>query len=314
MIIEPTANNGREYFPLALLLALLAHLVIVFAWQTHRVHISPPGNTLIEIQSLGIQSTATLDIPATEPNTETLVTPNNSENIATTDKILSTKNNHFGNQPIEPKQSKASTPPQDYLKPKPELAGKILPSQKIPQTAGSAIAKDQPEARAAPNPLGGEKIATVKSAPHINQNNKQAQLSQAANKLLLPATLANERENKQSSQDITSNATRKQLATQVRNQLLQALQTRFRYPLIARRRGQQGVVLLRFVVTPDGLIEDINLATSSGHKSLDRDALKTAQRLKTDKNVNWLQKISASSWPLATPLTLEIPVRYQLQG
>jgi len=45
------------------------------------------------------------------------------------------------------------------------------------------------------------------------------------------------------------------------------------YPLAARRRGDQGTVLVRVVVTADGLAANVALEKSSGHPSLDDAAL-----------------------------------------
>lgn len=45
------------------------------------------------------------------------------------------------------------------------------------------------------------------------------------------------------------------------------------YPLAARRRGDQGTVLIRVLVTADGLAASVSLEKSSGHPALDEAAL-----------------------------------------
>jgi periplasmic protein TonB len=50
-----------------------------------------------------------------------------------------------------------------------------------------------------------------------------------------------------------------------------------RYPPIARRNGEQGRVLLRVLVTTEGLAETIEIRTSSGSERLDRAALETVR-------------------------------------
>jgi periplasmic protein TonB len=45
------------------------------------------------------------------------------------------------------------------------------------------------------------------------------------------------------------------------------------YPLAARRRGDQGTVMVRVLVTAQGLAARVGLAKSSGHSSLDEAAL-----------------------------------------
>lgn len=97
-----------------------------------------------------------------------------------------------------------------------------------------------------------------------------------------------------------------QLHNRIQHYLAANLRERFRYPLLARRRGWQGVVRLRFLVRPNGEIADVQLAASSGFHALDRDALKTAQQLR--------QLPQRLVWQGGATLTLELPVRYRLNG
>ncbi len=46
------------------------------------------------------------------------------------------------------------------------------------------------------------------------------------------------------------------------------------YPLLARRRGEQGKVVLRVGVTPDGAASEVAVAASSGHPLLDAAAVR----------------------------------------
>ena len=48
-----------------------------------------------------------------------------------------------------------------------------------------------------------------------------------------------------------------------------------KYPRLAKRRRQQGVVLVRAKVGIDGLVETVEVMQSSGHEALDNSALKT---------------------------------------
>ncbi len=50
------------------------------------------------------------------------------------------------------------------------------------------------------------------------------------------------------------------------------------YPEAALRRGQQGTVQLEVLVLTDGRVGGVNLVTSSGFKSLDREAQKAVRR------------------------------------
>ncbi len=49
------------------------------------------------------------------------------------------------------------------------------------------------------------------------------------------------------------------------------------YPLLSRRKGEQGEVLLRVFVDESGYVADIRLERSSGHDTLDRSAIKAVQ-------------------------------------
>lgn len=51
-----------------------------------------------------------------------------------------------------------------------------------------------------------------------------------------------------------------------------------RYPALARRRGQEGQVLLRLSVNAAGQVETITIARSSGHDLLDQEAQRTVMR------------------------------------
>ncbi len=75
------------------------------------------------------------------------------------------------------------------------------------------------------------------------------------------------------------------------------------YPNIARRRGQEGLVLLRVEVTPAGQVAAVQIATSSGHSILDRAAVDAVEDWRFQPAVRAGQSIAA---------TLEIPVRFRL--
>ncbi len=75
------------------------------------------------------------------------------------------------------------------------------------------------------------------------------------------------------------------------------------YPNIARRRGQEGLVLLRVEVTSAGRVAAVQIATSSGHSILDRAAVDAVEDWRFQPAVRAGQSIAA---------TLEIPVRFRL--
>jgi len=66
-------------------------------------------------------------------------------------------------------------------------------------------------------------------------------------------------------------------ADTLRDRYLQEIRARIeknqRYPLAARKLGQEGRVLVRFVAATDGGLEELELGESSGVRSLDEAAL-----------------------------------------
>jgi TonB family protein len=75
------------------------------------------------------------------------------------------------------------------------------------------------------------------------------------------------------------------------------------YPLIARRRGYQGRVLLEVLVRKNGRAGSIRLARSSGYEVLDRAAIKGVR--------NWLFHPAKRGDELVE-MWVEIPIRFQL--
>ncbi len=57
-----------------------------------------------------------------------------------------------------------------------------------------------------------------------------------------------------------------------------ALERAKRYPVIAREQGIQGVVNLRFTLTPSGAVEKVEIVQSSGYAVLDDASIRTVYR------------------------------------
>lgn len=76
-----------------------------------------------------------------------------------------------------------------------------------------------------------------------------------------------------------------------------------KYPYSARKRGLQGVVVLSVTVAPDGSVAEISIHQSSGHKVLDRSAIKTIK--------NWyFSPARLGDKPVVA--RLQVPIRFQL--
>ena len=76
------------------------------------------------------------------------------------------------------------------------------------------------------------------------------------------------------------------------------------YPRLARRKHWQGVVWLLVDVSPDGLVDDLQVEETCGHKLLDRAAERTVKR--------W-QFSPATRGGLPVSSQVRIPVRFRLE-
>ncbi len=82
----------------------------------------------------------------------------------------------------------------------------------------------------------------------------------------------------------------------------QALADNFHYPLLARRRGWQGEVLLAFRIDTDGSILDAHIARSSGYGILDSAALSA------------LSKVKQLAYDAPHGFTMQLPIIYRLES
>lgn len=78
-----------------------------------------------------------------------------------------------------------------------------------------------------------------------------------------------------------------------------------RYPTIARRRGIEGVVLLRVEVLPDGTVDKIEVKRSSGYRILDQSALRTIKK--------W-RFLPATRGGVPVRGWINVPVRFELRN
>jgi protein TonB len=76
-----------------------------------------------------------------------------------------------------------------------------------------------------------------------------------------------------------------------------------RYPKIARRKGYEGIVVLKVEILPNGRVGEIRVKKSSGHRMLDRSALKTVKKWKF---------IPAKRGEDPVGMWAEIPIRFEL--
>ncbi len=91
----------------------------------------------------------------------------------------------------------------------------------------------------------------------------------------------------------------------IRGKLQTDLARYFSYPALARQRGWQGHVQIRFRVQPDGKLTNIYIARSSGYRLLDKSALKALQHVEPLVEVTALLK--------GKSVDMELPVIYKLE-
>lgn len=87
--------------------------------------------------------------------------------------------------------------------------------------------------------------------------------------------------------------------------LLAQLRAQKRYPLAARRLGQEGVVLIEARIGPDGRLEGAVVKRGSGFPLLDREALRLLEAA---------AETARGQLRPERPARLEIPIAYRLEG
>ena len=78
------------------------------------------------------------------------------------------------------------------------------------------------------------------------------------------------------------------------------------YPLVARRLGKEGVVLLEVLVAPDGRAADVRMIRSSGFAPLDESAMTTVRE-------RW-RFVPARRDGVAVESRVTVPIRFRLAG
>jgi protein TonB len=87
--------------------------------------------------------------------------------------------------------------------------------------------------------------------------------------------------------------------------ILRLVSSRFNYPLLARRKGWQGVVKLQVHIESDGRISRLHVEQTSGYPVLDRAALQSLQLASVPDAEQWMQ---------GQAIDIIIPVEYRLVG
>lgn len=92
---------------------------------------------------------------------------------------------------------------------------------------------------------------------------------------------------------------------QLRKSILRLVSSRFNYPVLARRKGMQGIVKLQVRIESDGRISRLHVEQTSGYPVLDRAALQSLQLASVP---------DAGQWMRGQAIDIIIPVEYRLVG
>ena len=95
------------------------------------------------------------------------------------------------------------------------------------------------------------------------------------------------------------------LEARYKARLKAAIEAHKRYPRRARRLGQQGQIIVRFVVDHNGVINAVEVVQSSGFKRLDQAAIETIRSI--SGQLPFPEEIPRKHW------TFRIPITYRLR-
>jgi len=76
------------------------------------------------------------------------------------------------------------------------------------------------------------------------------------------------------------------------------------YPRASRRLGEEGMVVVSFVIQRNGELTDLSIVESSGHRRLDEAALKTLQRVSPFEKIP--EAIDREQWPISVPIAFSL--------
>ena len=92
---------------------------------------------------------------------------------------------------------------------------------------------------------------------------------------------------------------------QLRKRILQLVSSRFDYPVLARRKGWQGIVTLQVHIESNGRISSLQVKQTSGYPVLDQAAVQSLHLASVPDAEQWMQ---------GQAIDIIIPVEYRLVG
>ena len=95
-----------------------------------------------------------------------------------------------------------------------------------------------------------------------------------------------------------------QIQTHYLAAVLSKIQREKYYPRNARRRGEEGEALVGFVIRKDGILENIVIDTSSGHRRLDEAAIRTLERASPVLPIP--DALRRDQWKMSVPIAFSL--------
>jgi len=163
----------------------------------------------------------------------------------------------------------------DIITPVPEAPKPVTPTPKPPAPEKPKPPKKTPKPKPVPKPVAKPlpkpapaPVAQPKPAPDTPPLSKVPETPQAA-PAKTPVTPVTE------PAPPAASTQRRQAADSYLGRVRQKVQSCLRYPMTARRLRLEGESLLRFVIRSDGSLGALALKRSSGHRTLDEEAMAT---------------------------------------
>jgi protein TonB len=164
---------------------------------------------------------------------------------------------------------------------------------------------------AAAEPVALEPIADLLPDPHLDDSDDSDDLDDADDivapspVLVAVATVPQDIDPVEAPESVKPLV---EISPQVRIELFQPATVEMEwqpiYPRECIRKGQQGEVILSVQVSADGVVLSVEVQQSSGHRLLDRAAVKSVERLRF---------VPATRDGVPVSSTLELPLLYQLE-
>lgn len=281
--------NGNPWW-VAFAFAVALHLGVLLLPLTSpdRTRVLPSLNIAVELQAPVPRSTATRAVSGAAPVEDVEPEPERTPELA---------------EPAMP-GSEPSPPVQPEPQPEP-VARQVARAMPRPPAAREPTPKEPPPAAApvAPPRLDAASWKTEPKARSVTLAGNGAPSGEARDEKTAPTAAP-------ASDQTPSSPARDGSTLPERSIYLQQLQKRIAqqryYPRRSRARGEQGRVLVRFVLVRDGSVKGLEVIDSSGIARLDQAAIKTVRR-------------AAPFAPLPAALrqdewTIDVPLVFRLGG